>query len=124
MTRLLIVALGGAIGSAARYVISGWVLRHTTPYFPTGTLAVNALGCFVVGLVAGLAAERAGLFTPSTRLLLVVGICGGFTTFSTFGYETIELLRANEVGLAFVNVGGQLFAGLAAVWAGLALSRL
>jgi CrcB protein len=121
MTRWLIVAFGGALGSIARYVLSGLVQDRTTPYFPTGTFAVNAVGCFVVGVFAGAAAANA--ISPTTRLFLVVGVCGGFTTFSTFGYETFRLLEDGEFWLAGVNVGGQLIVGLVAVSIGLAIAR-
>jgi CrcB protein len=122
MTRLLIVAIGGALGSAARYLLSGLVQHHTTPYFPTGTFAVNVLGCFAVGLAVGLASMS--LVTPNARLFVVVGICGGFTTFSAFGYETLALVQDNEFWQAGVNAGGQLVLGLVAVWAGMALVRV
>jgi CrcB protein len=121
MTRWVVVALGGALGSVARYLVSGLVQDRTTPYFPTGTLAVNVIGSLVVGIVAG--AATASVVSPTTRLFLVVGICGGFTTFSAFGYETIRLLEDGEFWRAGLNVSGQLAAGLAAVWIGLALAR-
>jgi CrcB protein len=123
-TRLAIVALGGAIGAVARYVIAGAVQRMTSPYFPYGTLAVNVVGCAAVGVVVGLALDRPSAIGPGLRLFLVIGVCGGFTTFSAFGYETLELLRADQFLSAFLNVGANLLAGVAAVWAGLALSRV
>ena len=123
-TRLGMVALGGALGAVARYMLAGAVMRVTSSSFPAGTLVVNILGCLLVGLTAGLAADRAGLIGPSLRLFLVIGVCGGFTTFSAFGYETFELLRTDQFWRAGLNVGGHLVAGLAAVWAGLALARL
>jgi CrcB protein len=121
MSRLLIVAVGGALGSAARYLLSGFVQTRTTPYFPTGTLAVNVLGSLLVGLVAG--AASANVASPNARLFLVVGVCGGFTTFSAFSYETLRLLQDNELWQAGLNAGGQLVAGLVAVWVGLAMAR-
>jgi CrcB protein len=121
MTRVLIVAAGGAIGSALRYLLAGSVQRFAT--FPAGTFVVNAVGCLLVGFLAGLAFER-GTLTPNTRLFLIIGVCGGFTTFSAFSYETLELIRTGEFLRAGVNGGGQLIVGLAAVWTGLVLSRL
>ena|SRR3989442_10623506 len=122
MTRLLIVAIGGALGSGARYWLSGFIQNHSTPYFPTGTFVVNAIGCFAVGVAVGLAA--ANLVSPNVRLFVVVGICGGFTTFSAFSYETLKLVEDRELWQAGVNAGGQLVVGLAAVWAGMTLVRL
>jgi len=123
-TRLGMVALGGAIGAVARYVLAGAVMRVTGSSFPFGTLAVNVFGCLLVGLTAGLAIDRAGLIGPGVRVFLIIGVCGAFTTFSAFGYETLELLRTDQFWRAGLNVGGNLVAGLAAVWAGLALARL
>ena len=122
MIRLLLIAIGGAAGSLARYLVSGLVQRLTTPYFPTGTFAVNVIGCLVVGFVGGLATTRSE-FSVEARLLLIVGLCGGFTTFSAFSWETLELLRHDAVWRAGLNAGGQLVAGLAATWTGLALAR-
>jgi len=122
MIRLLLIAAGGAVGSVARYLLSGFVQRVTTPYFPTGTFAVNVIGCLVVGFFGGTAATRPG-FSPEVRLLLIVGLCGGFTTFSAFSWETLELLRHDTLWRALMNAGGQLVVGLAATWTGLALAR-
>ena len=118
MTRLLLIGVGGFLGSVARYVLSGVVqalLRSET--FPFGTLAVNVLGCFVVGLVSYLADAR-GAFAADTRAFIVVGVLGGFTTFSAFGNETINLVRAAEPGLALTNVLAHVVVALGAVWAG------
>ena len=91
------------------------------PGFPFGTLAVNLLGCLLIGLGAGLADARQA-FTPEARLFVFVGLLGGFTTFSSFGYETIALLRDHELLRAGLNVGLNVFAGLALVWLGYALT--
>ena len=123
MTRLWIVALGGAIGSVARYALSGAVQRAFPTFFPTGTLAVNLLGCLIVGFVGGLALRPVGL-SLGARLFLVTGICGGFTTFSAFGFETLQLLAAGEFWQASVNVAAQLVGGLLAAWVGIVVSRL
>ena len=93
MTNVLLVGIGGFLGSAARYLITGLVTQASAAArFPLGTLAVNILGCFAIGLVAGLA-ERADLFSAQTRLFLVTGVLGGFTTFSAFAFETYFLGR-------------------------------
>lgn len=123
MVRVLIVAFGGALGSVARYLLTGAVQRVTTDQFPTGTLAVNVIGSFIVGFVAGLALERQAGIGPGLRLFLIMGFCGGFTTFSALSYETMELVRTGELVRAGLNAMGQLVLGLAAVWGGVALSR-
>jgi CrcB protein len=118
--RLLLVAAGGAVGSVLRYLLSGVVQGQAA--FPIGTFAVNVAGCLAVGFVAGLAFDRSSLST-SARLFLIVGVCGGFTTFSAFSYETLKFIESGELWRAGLNAGGQLVAGVAAVWAGLALAR-
>jgi fluoride exporter len=116
---ILIVALGGALGSAARYKLSGLVLHHTVDWrFPAGTFAVNVLGCLAAGVLAGLV-EKQELFSPATRLLLFTGVLGGFTTFSAFGVETMFLIRRGEILVAGANVALSVAAGLAALWIGL-----
>jgi CrcB protein len=90
---------------------------------PLGTLLVNVLGCLLIGLLAGLAEAR-DLFSHEMRLFLFVGLLGGFTTFSTFGLESFELLRAGNWGMALANVSAQVFLSLAAVWAGFTFSKL
>src|SRR5437764_9405833 len=93
LKQILIVALGGAIGSVARYKLGGFALHHTQAWnFPVSTFSVNIIGCFVIGLLAALA-EHHDLFSPSVRLVLFTGVLGGFTTFSAFGYESVFLLR-------------------------------
>lgn len=123
MRTVLLVAVGGALGSVSRYAMSAWVHRHTGLAFPYGTFAVNVLGCLVFGVIASLANERLAI-GPAGRAFLLIGILGGFTTFSSFGFETFQLLRDDQVGLAVLNVGGQVVFGLAAMWAGYSLPRL
>lgn len=121
---VLLVALGGAIGSVARYKLSGYVLHHTIDWrFPAGTFAVNVLGCLVAGLLAGLA-EKHDFMSAETRLLLFTGILGGFTTFSAFGLETMFLLRRGEILVAGTNIVLSVVMGLLALWLGLGLSSL
>ena len=122
MVRILLVALGGACGSVARYGLSGWVHQRYGGAFPAGTLVVNALGCLLIGVVGALVQERQ-MFSAYTRLLLVYGLLGGFTTFSSFGYETFELLRAGSTRLAALNTAANVGLGLGAVWLGWALTR-
>lgn len=124
MKGVLLVALGGAMGSVARYKLSGLVLHHTIDWrFPAGTFAVNVLGCLVAGILAGLA-EKHDLLSAEARLLLFTGVLGGFTTFSAFGLETMFLLKRGEVGIAVANVVVSVIAGLAALWLGLGLASL
>ena len=124
MRQILIVGLGGFAGSILRYLLSGWVQRLAdTPLFPYGTLSVNVLGCLAIGLLGGWA-DNAGMFSPSTRLFLLVGVLGGFTTFSTFGYETMALLRDRAMAGAFLYVGLHLLLGFGAVALGYGLSNL
>jgi fluoride exporter len=116
--RLLLVGAGGCIGSILRYVVSGYVQQSTgSVHFPYGTLAVNVIGCFVIGALSALAENR-GIFTMEARLFVFVGILGGFTTFSTFSNETMTLLRGGDTLRALVNVAAQLILGLGAVWLG------
>lgn len=121
---VLLVGLGGFAGSALRYLLGGWVQRVApVAGFPAGTLAVNLLGCLAIGVLAGLVELRHGL-GPSVRLFLLVGLLGGFTTFSSFAWETLELARSAALPLALANVALQVTLGLAAAWAGLAVTRL
>ena len=122
MDKALYVGLGGFIGSVLRYWVSGATQQiANNPAFPLGTLAVNLLGCLVIGFLAQLADTR-GVFTPEARLFVFVGILGGFTTFSTFGNETMNFLRGGEGLPVFLNVGVHIFAGLGAVWLGRTLA--
>jgi CrcB protein len=124
MKGMLLVALGGAIGSVARYKLSGFVLQHTLDWrFPTGTFAVNVIGCLAAGILAGLA-ERHGYFSEETRLLLFTGLLGGFTTFSAFGLETMFLLKRGDLMVAGANIVVSVVAGLAALWLGLGVAAL
>ncbi len=121
----LLVGLGGFLGSVLRYGAGG-LAQRLAPFgaaFPAGTLAVNALGSLLIGLLGALAESR-GLFGPGARLALFIGLLGGFTTFSSFSFETLQLARAGQWLLAGLNVGAQLLLGLGAVWLGWVLGRL
>jgi fluoride exporter len=117
------VAVGGAIGSLCRYLLAGLVHRVAPPSFPYGTFVVNLAGCLAFGAIFGLSEQR---FTigPTRRAFLLVGVLGGFTTFSSFTFETFQLLRDGEYVLAGANAVGQLALGLVAFWVGLTASRL
>jgi fluoride exporter len=119
---ILLVALGGAIGSVARFTLSGWVLHHASNWrFPVGTFAVNVIGCFIAGLLAGMAVKQ-DVFTPETRVFLFTGLLGGFTTFSAFGLETLLLLKRGEAGVAIANAVVSVAAGLLVAWLGYGLA--
>jgi fluoride exporter len=116
MKELLFVGLGGFLGAASRYKLSGFILHHTADWkFPAGTFVVNILGCCLAGLLAGLV-EKHDFFTPEARLLVFPGILGGFTTFSAFGLETIYLFQRQEWFLAAANVLLSVVCGLLALW--------
>jgi len=122
LVNVLLVGCGGALGAVARYGVGGLVHRNPAlAGFPFGTLAVNLLGCLLIGLGAGLADARQAI-GPEARLFLFVGVLGGFTTFSSFGYETVALLRDHEFLRAGLNAGLNVFAGLLLVWLGYALT--
>jgi CrcB protein len=123
MKGILLVALGGAIGSVARYKLSGLVLQNTIDWrFPAGTFAVNVTGCLIAGLLAGLA-ERHEFFTADVRLLLFTGLLGGFTTFSAFGLETMFLLRRGELLVAGSNIVLSVIIGMLALYIGMVVTR-
>jgi CrcB protein len=118
MRDFFLVGAGDFVGCVSRYYLGGLVLHlSAASRFPWATLTVNTLGCLMIGLVAG-AAEYAELFSPPTRLFLITGVLGGFTTFSAFGYETYFLGREHSWSAAMLNVGLHLFLALPAVWFG------
>ena len=124
MRNLLLVGGGGFLGSVARYLLGGLVLHSTgAARFPYSTLVINVTGCLAIGALSGFA-ERAGMFTPATRLFLITGFLGGYTTFSAFGYETFFLAREHALLSAAANVIAQVALGLAAVFAGYRLAVL
>lgn len=116
--RLCSIGLGGFIGAVLRYLVSGWVQdRSGSIAFPYGTLSVNLLGCFLIGLLTFLVETRS-FFTVETRSFLLIGLLGSFTTFSTFGNETLVLLRGGRLEMAALYTGTHLLAGIAMVWMG------
>jgi fluoride exporter len=122
--KAILIGVGGFAGSVVRYLLSGYVqelLRNAT--FPYGTLVVNLAGCFIIGLLAQLADAR-GVFTAESRALVFVGFLGGFTTFSTFSNETMNLLRDGENLWALANVSAHVIFGLGAVWLGRTVAYL
>ncbi|CAN7382439.1 fluoride efflux transporter CrcB [Rhizobium leguminosarum] len=122
MIQALLVAFGGAIGSVLRYYVGQWALRLMGPAFPWGTLAVNVVGCFVIGAFAELIARK---FNASVelRLLLITGFLGGFTTFSAFSLDAISLFERGETVAGGIYIAASVGFSMAAVIAGLAVMR-
>lgn len=121
--RLLWVAVGGAIGSVLRYLLDGAVYRFVPPTFPYGTFVVNVTGCLIFGVLIGLAENRLVVGSVG-RTFVLIGILGGFTTFSSFAFETVQLLRDGEWVPGAINVAGQVIGGLVALWAGVTVTRM
>jgi CrcB protein len=119
---VFLIAIGGALGSVARYLLSTFVLRATGTLFPLGTFVVNVIGCLVFGAIAGAASQRVQL-APALRLFLLTGILGGFTTFSSYAFESFTLVRDGQFLWASLNIAGQVIAGLAGMWAGYVITN-
>ena len=116
MLNCLIVALGGGLGACARYLIG--LIQLKEPFsFPVKTLAINLIGCFVIGLIAALAVKNTSL-SPKTVLFIKTGLCGGFTTFSTFALETETLIKTGHIGLAILYIALSVILGVGLVFAG------
>lgn len=123
MVKILLVGAGGFVGSVLRYLTAGLAHRVVpASFFPVGTLAANLIGCFAIGALAG-AAESRGVIGAQTRLFLMIGLLGGYTTFSTFGFETFALARDAETVKAVANVLLSVVLGLIAVWIGYGIAR-
>ena len=119
LNNYLWVALGGAIGSMGRYGIALGMVRLAGPRFPWGTLVVNVVGSFIIGYFGALSAGNGRMPAPNEiRLFVLVGFCGGFTTFSSFSLQTLELFQSGEALLGGLNVLGSVALCLAAVWLG------
>ena len=127
MAYVLAVGLGGFAGAVLRYAITGWVQHRFPTFLPAGTLAVNVLGCLVIGflmtIIIDQPAGNEAWIPHSVRLFLITGILGSLTTFSAFGYETVELFREDRIRLALWNVAGNMGLGLPAVCLGRLAAR-
>ncbi len=121
MSRFLWVCLGGAAGTGARYWLSGWAQRSTSG-FPVGTLAVNLIGSFLLGILMEIGVAG-GMLAPTLRIALTTGVMGGFTTYSTFNYETIQYLRDGAWALGAANLTATVLGCLGAGVGGLAIGR-
>lgn len=124
MMKLLYIGLGGFFGSVGRYLASGLAqkLFPSLINFPVGTLVVNVSGCLMIGFLSGLAEQRQ-LFSPELRMMVFIGFLGGFTTFSTFGFESFSLARDQQYFSTFLNVLLHIILGLPAVWLGHIITR-
>ena len=124
MRLMLLVAIGGAVGSVARYKLGALILHQTVTWkFPAGTFVVNVLGCLVAGLLVGLG-ERHDFLTAEARLLLFTGFLGGFTTFSAFGVETAALIQRGEFAVAASYIILSVLCGIAALWGAVKLTGM
>lgn len=123
MPRLLLVGLGGFVGTVVRYWLSGVIARRYGETFPWGTLAVNAIGCFLAGLLFYFLFDRF-LTSPTARSVVFIGLLGGFTTFSSYGMQTFALIRDGEVSFALLNILVSNILCLFLVWLGYTLAKV
>jgi CrcB protein len=112
---IALIALGGAIGSVSRYVLSTAILRVSGTLLPIGTFVVNLVGCIAFGAIIG-AADQRFILTPEARAFLLVGVLGGFTTFSSYAFESFALMQDGQFAVAALNIMGQVVAGLLGFW--------
>jgi CrcB protein len=119
----LLVGLGGGVGSMARYICQKWFSENYPYSFPWGTFVVNLIGCFLIGIIYA-ASEKSSALTPQTRLLLITGFCGGFTTFSTFAFENMNLLRSGDFLYFSIYIVASVALGIAGVFAGITTMKL
>jgi len=118
----LFIGIGGAIGSILRYLTSVIVTKFWANQFPLATLTTNVLGCFIIGLFIGLL-EKNNLANSSLKWFLITGLCGGYTTFSAFGFENYSLFQSNNSSLAYIYIAMSVLVGIFAVWLGLFVSK-
>lgn len=119
---MLLAGAGGFIGTCCRYLTNRLYLTYFKTSLPLSTFTVNIIGCFLVGLILGLL-NRSGIVSPKLNAFLVVGFCGGFTTFSTFSYETFTLGTNGDLFVSFLYVALSIVAGLLSVWLGIIISH-
>ncbi|MBS1542445.1 MAG: fluoride efflux transporter CrcB [Bacteroidetes bacterium] len=123
MSRIfLLVGIGGFLGSAARYYSQQFLAKSIPSVLPYGTLAVNIIGCFLIGIIYGLS-SRGNVLSPDWRIFLATGFCGGFTTFSAFSYESISLMQDGEYLYLSIYIAASVLFGLAATYLGILLIK-
>jgi len=123
MKNFLLVGLGGGIGSMLRYLCQKWFSENYPQPFPWGTFLVNLIGCFLIGVIYA-ASEKSSALTPQARLFLAAGFCGGFTTFSTFAFENMNLLRGGDTSYFLIYTIGSVLLGILGVFGGVAVMKL
>ncbi|MGP8214920.1 MAG: fluoride efflux transporter CrcB [Bacteroidia bacterium] len=120
---ITLIGIGGAIGSISRYLAAQYIQsRFILSGFPYGTLAVNVLGCLVIGIVYGLS-QRFNWLSPEWRIFLTTGFCGGFTTFSTFSIESVNLMEGGEIFYFAINIAASIIIGFAATYSGISIIK-
>ena len=123
MNNILLIAIGGALGSISRYGCQKWIYQLYPHPFPFGTFAVNVVGSLIIGMFFGISG-KGNLLDPGWRLFLTTGFCGGYTTFSTFSLETFSLLKDGEYMYAILYIVLSVLFGLLAVWLGILITKL
>lgn len=121
MKELLLVSIGSFFGGGLRFLVGKWLSQWLIMSFPWGTFAVNVVGCFLIGIFSSL--SLGGHLSPNLKLLLATGLCGGFTTFSTFMNENLTLANGSQMLTALLYTAASLLLGAVAVWGGYALAR-
>lgn len=122
LKQILLVGVGGGVGSIFRFLTSLLTAKYFSNTFPIATFATNIIGCFLIGLLIGVLGQNIQM-NNSLKLLLITGFCGGYTTFSTFASENISLLQTNNYLTAILYIGASIFIGLFAVWAGMMVTK-
>ena len=120
---IILVGIGGGVGSIFRYLTSVFVGKYFQPLFPWATFAANILGCLIIGLLFGFF-DRHQLTNPDLKYLFITGFCGGYTTFSAFAAENINLFQSGNTLTAFLYIAASVLVGLFAVWLGVTLTKL
>lgn len=119
---IVLVGIGGAIGSMLRYLTAVVIQRYYAAVFPLATLLTNLIGCFLIGIIVGWLAKHQ-LSDSNLKWFLITGFCGGYTTFSAFGLENVSLLQSHHSGAAFLYIAASVILGMTAVWGGLYLAK-